>query len=230
MDNNYKGVAISVVNGDVTSFNADVLVIKYAQAHYGLDGVVSEKVTSLGIDESQLSPTPGTSSYFYSCGGIKATAILVMGVAKLYEFNYKDIRIFARSALEALVDYENDAPIEHVCFTLHGAEFGLDEVEAFESEVAGLIDGITAGRVPKSVQRISIVEIDDRRANRLKNLLRELIPLGHVEANLTGYLQASEGATSGKFRSVGYPSADSNCSRGWHHGLRRLGEFAFKWW
>jgi hypothetical protein len=133
---------------------------------------------------------------------------LVVGVNRLSEFNYKDIRIFARTALEALADHEKSTPIEHVCFTLHGAQFGLDEIEAFESEIAGLIDGITAGRIPKSVQRISIVEIDDRRANRLQNILRELILLGYVEANLKSYLQTSEKVVSEKFRSVGYSSAD----------------------
>lgn len=208
MENNHKSVEISVVNGDVTSFDADVLVLKYVQAHYGLDRVLSQKITRLGIDESQFSPTPGTSSYFYSRGGIRPKNILVVGVARLYEFNYKDIRIFARTALEALADHEEAAQIEHVCFTLHGAEYGLDEIEAFESEIAGLIDGITAGRIPKSVQRISIVEIDERRASRLKHVLNELIPLGYVDTNLKSYLEASEEAVSEKFRSVGYSSAE----------------------
>ena len=208
MENNHKRVEISVVNDDVTSFDADVLVLKYAQAHYGLDSVVSQKVTRLGINENQFSPKPGTSTYFYSRGSISPKNILVVGVTKLYEFNYRDIRVFARTALEALADYEKNSTIEHICFTLHGAQCGLDEIEAFESEIAGLIDGITAGRIPKSIQRISIVEIDDRRATRLKNALRELIPLGYVETNLKSYLQASEVTVSERFRSVGYSSAD----------------------
>ncbi len=207
MANNHKTVEISVVADDVTSFDADVLVLKYAQAHYGLDRVLSEKGIRLGIDESQFSPTPGTSSYFYSRGSIRPKNILVVGVARLYEFSYKDIRIFARTALEVLADHEKAAGAEHVCFTLHGAGYGLDEIEAFESEIAGLIDGITAGRIPQSVQKISIVEVDERRASRLRSVLKELIPSGYVDANLKNYLEASEEAVSEKFRSVGYASA-----------------------
>lgn len=207
MANNHKTVEISVVADDVTSFDADVLVLKYAQAHYGLDRVLSEKGIRLGIDESQFSPTPGASSYFYSRGSIRPKNILVVGVARLYEFSYKDIRIFARTALEVLADHEKAAGAEHVCFTLHGAGYGLDEIEAFESEIAGLIDGITAGRIPQSVQKISIVEVDERRASRLRSVLKELIPSGYVDANLKNYLETSEEAVSEKFRSVGYDSA-----------------------
>lgn len=206
MESNHKAIEIAVVPGDVTSFDADVLVLKYAQAHYGIDSIVSQRVTRLGIDEDQCAPRPGASSYFDSRGGIRSKNILVVGVRGLYDFNYQDIRIFARAALEALADHEKDASIEHVCFTLHGAEYGLDEVEAFESEIAGLIDGITAGRIPKFMQRISIVEIDDRRANRLKKVLGELVPLGRVEPKLKDYLQTSEKAVYEKFRSVGYSS------------------------
>lgn len=208
MNNNHRAVAISVVNDDATSVDADVLVLKYAQSHYGLDLVVSQKITRLGVDENLFCPTPGTSSYFHSRGGIRPKNVLMVGVTRLYEFSYKDIRIFARTALKTLSDHESDAPIEHVCFTLHGANFGLDEVEAFKSEIAGLIDGIIEGQIPKSIERISIIEIDNKRANRLKNVLSELIPQGYVESNLKKYKQASEESVFEKFRSVGYSSAD----------------------
>jgi len=208
MENNHKKVEISVANNDVISFDADVLVLKYAQAHFGLDRILSQKLTRLGIDENLFSPEPGISSYFYSRGGINPKNILVVGVSNLYDFGYRDIRVFARTALEALTDNEKNSSIEHICFTLHGAEYGLDEIEAFESEIAGLIDGITAGRIPKSIQKISIVEIDNRRATRLKNVLRELIPLGYIETNLKSYLEASEEAVSERFRSAGYSSAN----------------------
>jgi len=207
MGNNHRRVSISVVNGDATEYDADVLVLKYAQAHFGLDGVVSHKLIRLGVDENQFSPRPGTSTFFHARGGISANNVLVVGVTQLYEFGYKDIRVFSRTALEALSGHEKDGPIEHVCFTLHGAEYGLDEIEAFESEVAGLIDGITAGRIPNSIQRITIIEIEDRRAQRLTKVLCELIPLGYVEANLSTYLQTSKEYVSEKFRSVGYASS-----------------------
>lgn len=208
MENNNRKVKITVINDDVLSFDSDVLVLKYAQAHFGLDRIVSKKITRIGIDESLFSPSPGNTNYFHSKGGVSPRNILVVGVRQLSKFNYKDIRTFARTALEVLSEQERDVTIEHVCLTLHGAGCGLDEIEAFESEIAGLIDGITGGRIPKRIQRISIVEIDKRRASMLKGALTELIPRGYVEANLKSYLQQAKQEVSEKFRSVGYSSAD----------------------
>ena len=208
MGNSQKRVAISVANADATSFAADVLVLKYAQAHFGLDRIVSQRIIRLGEDAREFSPPPGSSNFFHARGGVLAKNILVVGVNQLYSFSYRDIRIFARTALSALSNADGNGPIEHVCFTLHGAGCGLDEIEAFESEVAGLIDGITAGNIPKSIQKISIVEIDKRRADRLTKVLRGLIPQGYVETNLRVYLQEAEESVSEKFRSVGYSSAE----------------------
>lgn len=66
MENHNGVVAISVVNADVTSVDADVLVLKYAQAHYGLDRIVSEKLTRLGVEKNQFSPIPGISNLFHA--------------------------------------------------------------------------------------------------------------------------------------------------------------------
>lgn len=54
MDNNHRRVSISVVNDDATAYDADVLVLKYAQAHFGLDYFVSNKLVRLSVDEEQF--------------------------------------------------------------------------------------------------------------------------------------------------------------------------------
>ena len=203
---NNNSVEIAVINYDVVSFDSDVLVLKYAQAHFGLDRFISQKLIRLGVDDTLFSPLPGIANYFNSRGGISASNVLIVGVKPLYDFNYKDIRSFARTALESLIDQE--ASIQHVCLTLHGANYGLDEIEAFESEVAGLIDGITGGRFPKEIRKISIIEIDKKRADRLNKTLTELIPKGYIEVNLKSYLRDVKQEVSEKFRSVGYSSSD----------------------
>ncbi|MFO1145550.1 MAG: M17 family peptidase N-terminal domain-containing protein [Rhodospirillales bacterium] len=208
MENNRKRVSISVVHGDATEYETDVLVLKYAQAHFGLDRTVSNKLIRLGVEENEFAPEPGESNFFHSRGGVKAKSVLVVGVTRLSEFSYKDIRICARAALEALSEHEKDGAIEHVCFTMHGVQYGLDEIEAFESEIAGLIDGITACRIPKSIEGISIIEIDDRRAKSLGRALSELIPLGYIETNLKIYHETSAKYVHEKLRSVGYLSDD----------------------
>lgn len=206
MANNNRKVEIAVVNGDATSVDADVLVLKYAQQHFGLDRFVSQKIIRLGVSEELFSPPDGTVNYFLARGGISANNILVVGVKSLYEFSYQDIRRFSRAALEELKS--SGEKIDHILFTLHGAGYGLDEIEAFESEVAGLIDSITSGTFPATLKKISIVERNERRAKLLIKNLMDLIPKGYIEVNLTKYLNDVEEDVSEKFRSVGYSSSE----------------------
>lgn len=206
MPNNNRKVEICVVNGDATEVSADALILKYAQGHYGLDSIISSKFVSNGIHEKMFSPSNGEVTYLKTNDLIKSKNILVVGVKRLYEFSYPDIRKFARTALEKLG--EKDNTINHAVITLHGAGYGLDELEAFESEVAGMIDAITAGTFPYSLKKISIVEFDQRRAKSLVKSLEKLIPGGYVQANLPSYLANIEESVSEKFRSIGYSSSD----------------------
>jgi hypothetical protein len=89
---------------------------------------------------------------------------------------------------------------------LHGSGFGLDEIEAFEAEVAGLIEAITSDAVPEQLERITIVERDPRRVTLLQRTLPVLLPQGSVEHNLREYLGNLEESETRKFRSVGYAS------------------------
>jgi hypothetical protein len=66
----------------------------------------------------------------------------------------------------------------HVAFTLHGAGYGLDETEAFRSELAGLLDAIESGDCPQGLRRLTIVERNPGRVRRLQQQLRELLPGG----------------------------------------------------
>ena len=206
MEHNNRKVKIVVLNADATIVDADVLVLKYAQAHFGLDGVITRRATRLGVTEESFSPPPGGANYFLARGGISANNILVVGVNSLFDFSYQDIRRFSRTALEKLQNQEGR--IEHIILTLHGAGFGLDEIEAFESEVAGLIDAITSGAFPTTLKKISIVERNVRRAKQLTRNLQDLIPIGYIEVNLEKYLKNVEENISEKFRSVGYSSSN----------------------
>jgi hypothetical protein len=206
MNNNHRTIVLDLVNADAVSFDADVLVLKYAQNHYGLDRAVSEKGVRLGIDTSEFSPAPGIARLFPSRGATAATNILVVGVIALYAFGYREIRLFARTALEALAAQQTLGGVSHVCLTLHGAEYGLDEIEAFEAEIAGLIDAITAGQIPATLQKVSIAEFDSGRAKRLESVLRDLLPRGYVETNFGDYVHSSNADVAEKLRSVGYAS------------------------
>jgi hypothetical protein len=94
--------------------------------------------------------------------------------------------------------------VKHVALTLHGAGYGLDEGEAFESEVAGLIDAITGGDIPHDLSRISIVERNPGRANRLQALLSQLIPGGQVSADAQKAVHSFGRSVDESLRSAGY--------------------------
>jgi hypothetical protein len=58
---------------------------------------------------------------------------------------------------------------------LHGVGFGPDEVEAFESEVAGVIEAIDTGRHPSELSAITFIERDAGRARRMRQCLKSLL-------------------------------------------------------
>lgn len=63
-----------------------------------------------------------------------------------------------------------------MAITLHGAGFGLDETEAFDAEIAGIVDGLTAGGTLTSLKSITVVEIDPVRADLLDYRLNQILP------------------------------------------------------
>ncbi len=92
----------------------------------------------------------------------------------------------------------------HVALTIHGPGYGLDEKEAFESEVAGLLDAIGSGEYPSDLQKVTIIEANPARVKRLKALLAELFPDG--PAGSRGRFNQPPAEVSDRLRSVGYDS------------------------
>jgi hypothetical protein len=89
--------------------------------------------------------------------------------------------------------------------TVHGPGFGLDEIEAFRSQVAGIIDSVNANTYPTGLEQIVFVESSKNRANNLAQALAELfptgqIPAGHSEKNTAG------SSTPEFLRTTGYNS------------------------
>ena len=166
-----RGVRISVSEGDVLTFAADVLVLKYAQKLYGADDAVYEVLTQHGIKV----PLPEQAEWtvVQSGGVIASSQVVFVGVKPLYEFEYPDIRQFAYMAVEIAASLPN--PCRSLAITLHGAGYGLDAVEAFDSEIRGLFDGISSF-ASAPLEQITIVERDAARADVLQARLRQLLP------------------------------------------------------
>jgi hypothetical protein len=114
--------------------------------------------------------------------------LLFASVKPLPQFTYEDIRDFAWGALNFLS--QKASKIKSLALTIHGANYGLDEVEAFNSEIAGIIDTVSNDCFPSTLESIAFVEKDKERAGRLEGELTGLFPNGVIwidnQGSLTG--------------------------------------------
>ena len=172
-------IFIEVQLGDALDLPADVLALKYAQSFYGVDDLVSQRLVEAGHHRSRLQPAPGGFCLMPRVEGIAADRVLFVGVVPLSEFYYKEIRAFGYEVLSSLADTAPET--RHVALTLHGPGYGLDETEAFESEVAGLLEAVQNGDAPKDLEKLTVIEDNLKRVRRLEAILEELVPNGVIK-------------------------------------------------
>lgn len=196
-----RPVLIRIIEGDVLKFKADVLVLKYAQQLYGADSAVYRQLSASGL-KIRL-PEGGAYTLLETQEFFPSTQVLFVGVAGLRDFSYLGIRLFAQRALAILA--KEAAETRHLAITLHGPGYGLDEQEAFESEIAGLVDALTTSDFPRFLEKISLVESNHARADRLQKLLLKLLPSGEKGWR---FLSPGKIPTGGTLRTAGQSSAD----------------------
>ena len=176
-----EDIKVEVVCNNALTYPADVLVLKHAQGLFGLDAVIVGTLRMAGGRYFQL-PDPGDILFEKSVEGIAAQRILFVGVPILYEFGYGEIRKFAQKALKSIGETVPYA--KHVMLTVHGPGYGLDEIEAFKAEIAGLVDAVRSGEYPHALQTLTIIEIDRGRVERLQNTLRNVLKDGVIRAEV----------------------------------------------
>ena len=196
-------VKIKVRAGSALRLEVDVLALKYAQSNYGLDARVTAILTDGGRDPSLLRPKPETLSLVEGVPGIGARHVLFVGTVPLPSFGYAEIRDFSRRVLGGLADSAPDT--RRIAMTLHGANYGLDEHEAFESEVAGVVDAIRGLDFPEQLSEVVIVESNPGRARRLRALLKELLPANSI-STVTERRAGAKPEDSERLRAAGYAS------------------------
>lgn len=196
-------ISISIVAGDVTTFEADVLILKYAQELYGADKAVYERIS--GAHASISLPQELDFTFIKTFDWIAATNVLFVGVKALRQFGYAEIRNFARSALVYLADKAPTA--RHLAITIHGPGYGLDETEAFESELAGVIDAIASSTFPSALTSISFVEKNVNRARRLTSLLKNVLPDGYFVVDGQSSLTTLKQGARHTLQTAGYSSS-----------------------
>lgn len=157
--------AIKLKRGDVADVPCDVLLLKHADGFHGADRLIANRI---GFDDL----LQDGEWKFWPGRGVGAKSVLFGGVGPLWKFRYEAIRLFARDALLQIGARHPEA--RSLACTIHGPGYGLDEKEAFQALLAGLLDG--ASDAPH-VHEIQIVELDAKRVQRLKPVLRETLNL-----------------------------------------------------
>jgi len=221
-------IPIKVVNNDALAINADILVLKYAQALFGVDRIAFNRLSKLHANLLSSLPEYGSFLQVDSFGSIGVKEVLFVGVEQLFEFRYQNIREFAHRALVHLA--QTSPKVETVCFTLHGGGYGLDAIEAFESEVAGIVDALSQGEFPKNLKEILIVELHKSLAEQLSQSLKNLFPQGVVIIN-KGNLAEINSSSSSRLKEAGFSSEtkplvfvampfDKKMNDVFHYGIR----------
>jgi len=168
-------VSIVVERDNALEIACDVLVLKHAQALYGVDAAVVSSLEAARLSVEPALPKPGMFCLIPTGGALAAKAVLFVGVPPLSQFDYAAIREFGSRALTSL----SGAPAtKHIALTVHGPNYGLDESESFRAELAGLLDALERGDYPEGLQRITVVERDPGRAERLKAVLDSALSAG----------------------------------------------------
>ena len=199
-------IEIDIQVADAQKIKADVLVLKYAQVFHGVDSVVFSKLGVLHKNVESNLPKPNDFLLLESLGSLGAEFVLFAGVVDVLQFRYKEIRDFSFRSLKYLSKIKPD--VEHICLTLHGVSYGLDETEAFEAEIAGLVDAIAQGFHPVNLRKISIVELYEPRATRLRAALEELLPDGIITIREEKFLARRSTDTDELFSNAGINSEE----------------------
>ena len=194
-----------VVCADIVAFPADVIALKYAQDLHGADKQVVECLRSVLPNIDSVLPHSDAAELLPSRGTLASKFVLLVGTVPLTYLRYQQIRDFGRSVIEHLARV---APkTEHLAMTIHGVRYGLDEFEAFKAQIAGITEAVTIGRTPAALKKISIVELDQKRASRLKQFLSDLPKAGSTE-NQDSSFERSRTNLTDELRGVGYRSED----------------------
>jgi hypothetical protein len=173
-------VTLSIESGNVLTFQADVLALKYARAFHGADQAVADALLDKGLEPAALSPETGHARLVGSRTAVGAPLVLFFGVPSLRSFRYPQIRSFATEVMRIVAA---EVPrCRHLALTLHGVNYGLDENESLLALVGGLRDAIQTGRAPLVLERVSIVERRPDRVARLRKVLAE-----HLAASGGGF-------------------------------------------
>lgn len=164
-----KPIEIAVQCADVASVPSDLLLLKHAQNFYGADQAIVARLVERGIcRESDISPADGEHVLLETGGAVAAARALFLGTPWLHDFRYREMKQFARHAVELIG--EQRLPVRILTTTVHGAGYGLDVAESLQALIFGFQQGLATSPLPL-LQKIVFVERNRRRCEQLQTLL-----------------------------------------------------------
>jgi len=200
-----RSIRISIENSDALTYRSDVLALKYAQELFGVDKAAVEAMRQSSSDPVSLLPSVGKSLLLPTAGQLEPLQVLFVGVPPLYQFRYLEMRQFSQTVLTVLA---RKAPLTRsLALTVHGPNYGLDEIECFRAILAGLLDQLASGDFPAQLEHIAIVELKKRRADRFVNELNQLLRTRELIVDPQGAAKLELGANAAeRMRVAGYSS------------------------
>lgn len=172
-DSSNKSLTIRIIKGNVITTLADVVVLKYSGGFNGASAQVFEGLREFGVKVSIDILRTGFGAYqlLDTKQAILAPQVLYVSTPFVRQFKYTDLTAFIQRAMQILKDELPET--RHIAMTIHGVKFGLDEREAFITQMNALFDTFSSGQVPAKLEQISIIETEGSRVSRLIDIADE---------------------------------------------------------
>lgn len=170
---NKRTVRFEVTLASVEKVESDVLVMKSAPGSGGVDAFVKRmfKRADKPLDDDILADVGDYTLLDSSGTPLISEHVVFVKTEWVGVFGYKQVRNFANRALTAIgTELPNT---KHISMTIHGVNtrLRLDEGESVLAQLGGLMDVLQAWQAPRGLERISIVERNEERFQRVKGAL-----------------------------------------------------------
>lgn len=173
----------AVKEGDVVEVPSDLLLLKYAQAFYGADAAVASRLMSAHLcSDAEIRPTPGDFVVIETQGTIASKRVLFLGTPPRRSFTYNEMEVFARRAVEKIMDL--GLPAQVLTTTVHGTGYGLDGGEALQRLVRGFREGLSKHKVT-AIERITFLTLSEREERMLNAALGTIATIAGTTAETT---------------------------------------------
>ncbi|MEO1287512.1 MAG: toll/interleukin-1 receptor domain-containing protein [Chloroflexota bacterium] len=169
-----RTIDFTVIHSPIEAVEADVFLHKQASGSGGLDRRLMGQLQKRGVefDKNTLQDI-GDYIILDSHNTITTPKIAFIKTHWVGALGYRQVRQFAERGLAVLGLEMPHA--KHIIMTLHGVNtrLHLDEGESLLAQLAGLIDVLQAWQAPHGLEKISIVEHNEDRVQRVKARLGE---------------------------------------------------------